>query len=61
MTDGDYLRAIAKGYANSFVDAWREHYEHLNDIAKTLDLVDQLDEAITRKLKENRHAPQERL
>lgn len=39
MTDPDvqYLRDLAKGYANSFVDGWQEEHRRLNAIADRLD------------------------
>jgi hypothetical protein len=39
VTDPDvqYLRDLAKGYANSFVDGWQEEYRRLQAIADRLE------------------------
>jgi hypothetical protein len=39
MTDPDvqYLRSLASGYANSFINGWQTEYRHLNAIADRLE------------------------
>lgn len=39
MTDPDvqYLRDLAKGYANSFIDGWQAEHRRLNAIADRLE------------------------
>jgi hypothetical protein len=39
MTDPDvqYLRSLASGYANSFINGWQTEYRHLNAVADRLE------------------------
>jgi hypothetical protein len=52
ISDAEYLRSIAKGYANSFVGEWHDHHTRLLQIAKKVEAIDADMAAIAKELLE---------